>query len=66
MTAGLGYVLGRFAGSLSRTAAAWRGKEPDFRGLGESALRDLNLPPEVAGRLQARQDAEDLRRRVFW
>ena len=66
MTLGLGQWLARF-GLLSGGGTGFR-KPPyvDLGTLGPRDLCDLNLPPGVAGGLQARQDAEDLRRRIFW
>lgn len=65
MTLGLDHWL-RLLASILPIPAARRVIPPlDLMGLDARAIADLNLPPEVAGRLQSAQDAREQRRRLY-
>lgn len=66
MTLGLDHFRYFLRSGLPSSGASGRAVPPlDLRRLGARDLADLNLPDEVASRLGARHNAEELRRRVF-
>lgn len=65
MTLWLSHWLQALASSLSSSAQS-RHPYIDAIPLSARDIADLNLPPDIAGRLAARQAAEELRRRTAW
>lgn len=65
MTLGLDHWL-RLLASFLPVPAARRAVPPlDLMGLDARAIADLNLPPEVVGRLLVGHDAREQRRRLY-
>lgn len=64
MTLGLDQWLRMFAAILPGAVSRRAVPPLDLASLGARDIADLNLPPEVAGRLQSSHDAREQRRRL--